>query len=83
MKNKQEFKELEKFIERFGILHITTAISAKAVELFEEYRLSYDVKIADMLIASCALAYDVELLSKNQRDFRFIDDLKLIKYIAE
>lgn len=81
--NKKEFKELETFLERFEVLHLTTAMSTKAVELFEAYRLSHDVKIADMFIASTALVYDVELLSKNQKDFKFIDDLRLIKYVPE
>jgi predicted nucleic acid-binding protein len=30
--------------------------------------------IADMLIASTALTYELELISKNQKDFKFIDD---------
>ncbi len=81
--NKKEFRELETFLERFEILQLSEGISLKAVDLFNKYRLSHDVKIADMLIASTALIYDVELISKNQKDFRFIGGLKLIKYIAK
>lgn len=81
--NKQEFRELKTFLERFEILHLSEAISSHAVELFNKFRLSHDVQIADMLIASTALAYDIELISKNQKDFRFIDELKLIKYIQK
>jgi predicted nucleic acid-binding protein len=78
--NKEEFRELNTFLERFEIFHLSEAISQKAVELFEEYRLSHGVLIADMLITSTALCYEIELISKNQKDFRFIADLNLIKY---
>jgi hypothetical protein len=82
-KNKKEFKELNKFLDRFKVFHLSEDISRKAVELFQQYRLSHDVLIADMLIASTALIYELELISKNQKDFKFIDDLKLIKYIVQ
>ena len=81
--NKKEFRELKIFLERFEVLHLSEAISLKAVELFNKFRLSHDVKIADMLIASTALVYDVELISKNQKDFKFIDELNLIQYLAK
>jgi predicted nucleic acid-binding protein len=71
------------FLERFEVLHLSEAISLKAVELFNKFRLSHDVKIADMLIASTAIAYGVEFISKNQKDFRFIDELKLIEYFSK
>jgi hypothetical protein len=81
--NKKEFRELNQFLDRFKVFHLSEAISGKTVELFQQYRLSHDVLIADMLIASTALIYDFELISKNQKDFKFIDDLRLIKYNVE
>lgn len=80
--NKKEFRELEIFLNRFEVLHLSEAISLKAVELFNTFSLSHNVKIADMLIASTALAYDIELISKNQKDFKFVDELKLIQYFS-
>jgi len=82
-KNKQEFKELDTFLDRFTIFHTSEAISSRTVDLLEQYRLSHGVKIADMLIASTALVYDVELFSKNKKDFKFIDNLKLIEYSVQ
>jgi predicted nucleic acid-binding protein len=73
-KNKKEFKELNKFLDRFKVFDLSETISRKTVELFQQYRLSHDVLIADMLIASTALTYELELISKNQKDFKFIDD---------
>jgi len=78
--NKQELRELNNFLERFEIFHLTEVISKKAVELFQQYRLSHGVLIADMLIAATALCYKLELISKNQKDFKFIDELKLLEY---
>ena len=81
--NKKEFKQLENFLKRFKIIQLTEGISTKAVELFKEYRLSHGVLIADMLIASTAITHEIELISKNQKDYTFIEDLELRKYIAE
>jgi len=81
--NKKEFKQLENFLKRFEIIQLSEGISAKAVELFKEYRLSHGVLIADMLIASTAITHEIELISKNQKDYAFIEDLELRKYIAE
>ena len=81
--NKKEFKQLENFLKRFEIIQLSEGISAKAVELFKEYRLSHGVLIADMLIASTAITHEIELISKNQKDYTFIENLDLRKYIAE
>lgn len=78
--NKQDFKLLKIFLNEFEIIGLNSAISEKAVELFEKYRLSHGVMIPDMLIASTAITLDIPLISKNQKDFRFIKGLKLIDY---
>jgi predicted nucleic acid-binding protein len=81
--NKKEFKQLENFLKRFEIIQLTEGISTKAVDLFKEYRLSHGVLIADMLIASTAITHEIELISKNQKDYTFIEDLELRKYIVD
>lgn len=81
--NKKEFKQLENFLKRFEIIQLTEGISTKAVDLFKEYRLSHGVLIADMLIASTAITHEIELISKNQKDYTFIEDLELRKYSVE
>src|SRR5690625_6288676 len=78
--NKKAFKSLQKFLDDFNILHLNSSISEQAVKLFEEYRLSHGVLIPDMLIASTALMLEIPLMSKNRKDFRFIDKLDLVKY---
>lgn len=78
--NKADFKFLQEFLEDFEILHLNSSISKKSVELFEKYRLSHGVLIPDMLIASTALTLSIPLMSKNRKDFRFIDELTLVEY---
>jgi len=42
--------------------------------------LSHGLLIADGLIAATALEYDEAFITKNQRDYRFIPELKLQPY---
>lgn len=81
--NKAEFKSLQEFLSDFEIIHLDSSVSQKAVELFEDYRLSHGVLIPDMLIASTALSLEISLLSKNRKDFRFIEELELLEYKVE
>ena len=81
--NKREFENLDEFLKRFEIIDVSKSISQKSVALFRNYRLSHGVMIADMLIAATALEFESSLLSKNQKDFKFISDLNLIEYKAQ
>lgn len=78
--NKADFRSLQKFLSNFEIIQLSKSTSEIAVELFKKYRLSHGVLIPDMLIASSAMALEIPLLSKNQKDFRFINKLELIEY---
>jgi predicted nucleic acid-binding protein len=42
--------------------------------------LSHGLLIADALIAATAIISDLSLVSKNQRDYQFIEDLHLRPY---
>ncbi len=79
-KNKREQQAVKRFMRRFEVIALTEAITEKAVELLLEYRLSHGLLISDALIAATAIERNVPLVSKNQRDYRFIDDLKLLPY---
>jgi predicted nucleic acid-binding protein len=68
------------FLGRFQIIRISERISDRAVDLLKQYRLSHGLLIADAMIAATAIASKVQLISKNQRDYRFIDDLSLLPY---
>ncbi len=82
-KNKREQQAVKRFMKRFEVIALTEAITEKAVEMLLEYRLSHGLLIADALIAATAIERNVPLVSKNQRDYRFIDELKLLSYPPE
>lgn len=79
-RNKAELKALEKFLRSYQLLKISTEIADRAVDLLKQYSLSHRLFIADALIAATALVHDESFITKNQRDFRFITDLKLLPY---
>ena len=79
-RNRGELQILERFIRRFEIIRLNESISNKAVNLLRDYRLSHGLLIPDALIAATAIEIDAPLLSKNQRDYRFIQGLNLLPY---
>jgi predicted nucleic acid-binding protein len=79
-RNKQELAILDRFLKRFQIIDLNSAISNTATDLLRQYRLSHGLLIPDALIASTALHLNRDLATKNQRDYRFIENLKLLPY---
>lgn len=63
-----------------SIFKLNEAISDKAAALLRQYRLSHGLLIADALIAATTITWNTPLASKNQRDYRFIAELKLMPY---
>ena len=78
--SKEELRSLEKFLSRFNIFAVNEHVSAQAVALLREYRLSHGLLIADSLIAATALHNKISFVSKNQKDYRFIANLNLLAY---
>ena len=78
--NKSELRTLEKFLHQFEVIRIDQPISDKAVDLLRLYRLSHGLLIADGLIAATAIIYESPFITKNQRDYRFIQNLNLLPY---
>jgi predicted nucleic acid-binding protein len=79
-RNKKELNALNRFLKRFKIVSLNESTATKAVELLSRYRLSHGLLIADSLIAATAMIMDVPLLTKNQKDYRFIEGLKWLPY---
>lgn len=79
-RNKNELRSLEQFIERFHIISLDEKISDTAIDLLKQYRLSHGLLIADALVAATAIISDLSFVSKNQNDYRFIEDLQLLPY---
>ena len=79
-RNRKEQDGIEKFLSRFQVIKITSPTSDMAVDLLRRYRLSHGLLIGDALIAATALVLNAPLISKNQRDYRFMADLNLLSY---
>jgi len=79
-RNKKELKNLENFFKRFKVINLNEDISKIADKLLFQYRLSHGLLIPDALIAATVIKWDYKLISKNQKDYRFIDDLTLLSY---
>ncbi|GAB4159030.1 MAG: hypothetical protein Fur0046_38490 [Cyanobacteria bacterium J069] len=59
---------------------MANAVGDRATQLLQDYFLSHGLLIPDALIAATAIEHQIPLLTKNQRDFRFISDLTLLPY---
>ena len=79
-RNNNELNSLEQFLYRFHIIRLNAQVSDTAIDLLKRYRLSHGLLIADALIAATAINSDLSFVSKNQRDYRFIEDLQLLPY---
>lgn len=75
-----DLRAVERFLRRFQIIHLNERISRMAIDVLRQYRLSHGLLLADALIAATALTESIPLVSKNQRDYRFIADLDLRPY---
>lgn len=79
-RNQEELKKLELFLNRYQKITLTANISERAIGLLKKFRLSHGLLIADALIAATALENSMKLISKNQRHFRYINELDLLSY---
>jgi len=79
-RNKAELQALRRFLSRYSVRPVTAAVSQQASGLVEQFALSHGLRIPDALIAATALDGGLPLLTKNQRDFRFIPGLVLPTY---
>ena len=79
-RNKTELRHTERFLQRFQVLKLTEPVSDTAVDLLRQYRLRHGLAIPDALIAATALVLNQPFISKNQRDYGFIQGLQLLPY---
>ena len=70
----------ESLLRKAHVFALNEQISKRADSLVTAYFLSNNMSVPDALIAATALELDLPLLSKNQRDYRFIPGLKLLPY---
>ena len=78
--NKRESDKLDASLKYFQIIQLDRVISRRAAELVRIYNLSHGLLIPDALIAATALELGISSATRNRKDFRFIDGMKLARY---
>lgn len=76
-KSSPDKKRLIKKLEAFKSLGITEEISTIAKNLIFSYSSSHGLFLADAFIAATALQLEIPLFTFNNKDFKFIKNLKL------
>lgn len=76
-RDRKDLNFLEKQLRNIKCFSINEAISSLAVKLVQKYSLSHKLSLADSLIAATAICHDFELFTLNEKDFRFIEHLRL------
>jgi len=76
-RNKNDLAFIKKEIAIFQVLKTNQEIITLAQQIIEKYSLSHNMKIMDALIAATAMVYDLELMTLNQKDFKYLTQLNL------
>ena len=84
MRNKNELNELRKALRLWNakILYVTEDISTKAMFFIERHYLSHSLEIADALIGATAIVNAFPLVTGNDKHYRMISDLEIMKFRA-
>lgn len=80
--NKNKARLVERLLQAFNIriIELNENISIVARLLVKQHAQSHAPTLGDALIASTAINANLELITANYRDFRFIDGLDLKKF---
>ena len=78
--NKREASYIQKAFKSIEILYIDENISKMAEDLIIKYSKSHNLQIDDALIAATAIKMDMELITYNLSDFRYIPNIKLYQF---
>ena len=79
-RNKREKELIEKFLKGFNILYSNEDIDKLSIRYVNDFGLSHNAKLPDVIIASICTYHDVELMTLNIKDFRYIPDMRIYKF---
>lgn len=77
VQNKKDLQRMKREISSYNIFQLDERSSKISLELLENYRLSHGLQIPDALIASMAIAHNIELYTYNLKDFQFLPEIRL------
>ncbi len=82
VRNKKELNNIRLFIKDLpaDIIHVNDEISSRTLLYVERYILSHSVELADALIAASAVVYGVPLLTSNDKHYRPITDVEILRF---
>ena len=78
--NREFLQRTEKLLRRYQLLPLAPEIGVLADRWLFDFSLGKGLRLADALIAATAMHHAVPLLTKNQKDFRFLPGLQLLPY---
>jgi len=64
------------------LLDLQQVIFDLATQLIRNYRLSHGLALPDAVIGATAIYYQIPLYTYNQKDFRFLPEIKLLQLDA-
>ena len=76
-KNDREI--IRRSLSKIKYYSLTSEIAVQAIELIDTYSATQGLFLADALIASTALYYDLTLVTYNRKHFQFIEGLNVIR----
>ena len=76
-RNKEEIKEIEKFLLNFSQISLDEKITRHAYELIREHAQAHGLEIPDALIAATAKINGLKLVTRNKRHYTPIRDLEV------
>lgn len=79
MGNKEELARMKKKIKYYDVIQIDEAISTKATEFIESYKLSHGLSIPDAIIGATSIVHQIPLYTYNIKDFDFLPSIILYK----
>lgn len=77
MGNKKELAQMKKKIRYYDVVQIDKAISQKAVDFIESYKLSHGLLIPDAIIGATAIVHQIPIYTYNVKDFDFLPEIIL------
>ena len=79
IRDKKELQALDDLLRPFQILHLNETDSATAIELLRQYKLSHGTGYLDCLIAATCLRMKMPVSTTNDKHFRPILNLQVIR----
>lgn len=77
-KHKRELNTINKKLSSFISVDVDQEILDLSTSLINKYTLSHNMAIYDAIIASTCMVYDLPLWTYNKKDFRYLEQLKLV-----